>query len=260
MDYIFDTHAHYDDEAFDEDRDEIIRSLPSNGVGKVVDIGASVESCKKAMQLAKDYEHVYCALGVHPEEIGGLNEESCKWLEDTSKIFDKCVAIGEIGLDYHWEGNSRENQKKWFEYQLDLARKVKLPVVIHSRDAAKDTADIMKSMKAGDIGGVVHCYSYSAEMAREFLNMDFYFGIGGVLTYKNARKTVEAVEYIPLDKIVLETDCPYLSPVPNRGQRNSSINLSYVVTKLSEIKDVSEAQIIKATCENAHRLYRMDMN
>lgn len=258
MNYIFDTHAHYDDEAFDEDRDAIITSLPANGVGKVCDIGASVESCHKALELAKKYDHFYCALGVHPEEIQGLNDESCKWIEENAKSFEKCVAIGEIGLDYHWEGNSRENQKKWFEYQLDLARRVAKPVIIHSRDAAKDTADIMRDMKAGEIGGVVHCYSYSAEMAREFLDMDFYFGIGGVLTYKNARKTVETVEYLPLEKIVLETDCPYLSPVPNRGQRNDSTNIKYVVEKISEIKGISSEEVIRVTCENAHRLYRLN--
>ena len=254
---IFDTHAHYGDEAFDEDREVLLENMPTSGVGKIVEVGASIASSKNAIEIAKRYAHVYCSLGVHPEEIGELGQEEVAWLENESKSYEKCVAIGEIGLDYHWEGNTALEQKKWFECQMEIARRVKLPVIIHSRDAAKDTADMMRALKAGEIGGVVHCYSYSKEMAREFLDMDFFFGIGGVLTYKNARKLVEAAEYIPLDKIVLETDSPYLSPVPNRGQRNDSRNISFVVTKLSEIKGVSEDEILKATWENAHKLYSL---
>ena len=258
---IFDTHSHYDDDAFSEDRDELIRSLPEYGIGKVVDVGASVESCHLAQELAHRYEYVYCALGVHPTEIGGLMEdgaeENRKWLKEQLLTDPKCVALGEIGLDYYWDDTKPEDQKKWFEWQLELAREVKKPVIIHSREAAKDTADIMRAHRAGEIGGVVHCYSYSKEMAREFLDMDFYFGIGGVLTYKNARKLVETVEYLPLERIVLETDCPYLSPVPNRGKRNSSLNIPYIVTTMSQIKGISEEEIINMTWKNAHRLYRM---
>lgn len=258
---IFDTHAHYDDDAFNEDRDELLKSLPELGIGKVVDVGASIASSHMAQALAQKYEHVYCALGVHPEEIAGFmgadSEENCRWLREQLINEPKCVALGEIGLDYYWDTTTPEDQKKWFEWQLELAREVNKPVIIHSREAAKDTADIMRDHKAGEIGGVVHCYSYSREMAREFLDMDFYFGIGGVLTYKNARKLVETVEYLPLEKIVLETDCPYLSPVPNRGKRNSSLNIPYIVTVMSQIKGISEDEIIKATWENAHKLYRM---
>ncbi len=256
---IFDTHSHYDDEAFDADREEVLASLFAGGIGKIVDVGAGIPSSKRALDLALSHEKVFCALGVHPDEVSDLDEEGCKWLTENAAAQEKCVAVGEIGLDYHWDVHSHEEQKKWFEWQLELARSLKKPVIIHSRDAARDTADIMKSCRAGEIGGVVHCYSYSAEMAREFLEMDFYFGIGGVLTYKNARKLVETAEYVPLNKIVLETDCPYLSPVPHRGERNTSLNIPFVARKLAEIKGVSEEEVRRVTWENAHRMYGLEM-
>lgn len=255
---IFDTHSHYDDEAFDEDREELLTELKTGGVGRLVDVGASIASSKRALELANTHDFIYCALGVHPDEVGDLNEETCAWLEKEVAGQKKCVAVGEIGLDYHWDVHSHEDQKKWFEWQLDLARRLKKPVIIHSRDAARDTADVMKACNAGEIGGVVHCYSYSAEMAREFLDMDFYFGIGGVLTYKNARKLVETVEYVPMEKIVLETDCPYLSPVPHRGERNNSLNIVHVIAKMAEIKGISEEEVRRITWENANRMYGLD--
>ena len=167
------------------------------------------------------------------------------------------VAIGEIGLDYHWEEPEPEVQKHWFVRQLEIAKETKLPVIIHSREAAKDTMDLMKAEKAGEIGGVIHCYSYSLEQAKEYLNMGFYLGIGGVLTFNNAKKLKEVVEYMPLDRIVLETDCPYLSPVPNRGKRNSSLNLPYVVAEISRIKQIPEEKIIEVTNQNAKKMYRL---
>lgn len=256
MTAIFDTHAHYDDEAFDEDREELLRNLPEQGIGKVVNIGASLASCKKTIALMEQYDYIYGAIGVHPSETAELNEENFAWLKEQC-LLEKCVAVGEIGLDYYWEEPEHDIQKKWFVRQLNLAREVSLPVVIHSRDAAKDTIDIMTAEKAGEIGGVIHCYSYTKETARTFLDMGFYFGIGGVLTFKNAKKLKEAAEYIPMDRIVLETDCPYLAPEPNRGKRNSSLNLPYVVTALSEIKGITEEEVRRAAWENAHALYRM---
>lgn len=252
---IFDTHAHYDDASFDEDREEVLRSLSENGVAKAVDVGAGILSSQKALELAGSHDFLYCALGVHPDEVGDLNEETCSWLEKTAAEEDKCVAIGETGLDYHWDVHSHEEQKKWFEWQIELAKRIGKPLIIHSRDAAKDTYDVMKACRAGEAGGVVHCYSYSAEMARDFLDMGFYIGIGGVLTYKNARKLVETAQIVPLDRIVLETDCPYLSPVPHRGERNTSINIAYVAEKLAEIKNTDVEIVRKAVWENAHRLY-----
>ena len=261
MDYpIFDTHAHYDDEAFNDDRDALLKSLPEQGVGKVVDIAASVESLEQVTQLSHQYDHVYCALGIHPEEVGAMDDAVFARLSRLASQEEKCLAIGEIGLDYYWQEVPRDVQKDWFVRQLDLARELQKPVVIHSREAAADTIDIMKQQHAEEIGGVVHCYSYSVESAKIFYNMGFYFGIGGVLTYKNARKLVEAVDYIPMDRIVLETDCPYLSPVPNRGKRNSSLNIPYVVDKIAEIKGISPEEVRRITWENAHKLYRIEQD
>lgn len=251
---IFDTHAHYDDDAFDEDRETLLAQLKAAGIERVVNVGASIHSSHTTLELIEKHDFLYGAIGVHPSETEELNEEWMNWLEEKSHE-KKVVAIGEIGLDYHWEEPARDVQKYWFVRQLDLARKVKLPVIIHSRDAAKDTLDIMKAEHAEDIGGVIHCFSYTKEMAREYLNMGFFLGIGGVLTFKNARKLAETVEYAPLDRLVLETDCPYLAPVPNRGKRNSSLNLTYVADQLAAIKGIDRETVEKITWDNARRLY-----
>lgn len=253
---IFDTHAHYDDEAFDADRDELLRSLPENGIEAIVNVGASIQTTKNTLELIKKYPFVYGAVGVHPNETGELNDHLIDRLKHVAKE-PKIVAIGEIGLDYHWEEPEPEVQKHWFVRQLEIAKETKLPVIIHSREAAKDTMDLMKAEKAGEIGGVIHCYSYSLEQAKEYLNMGFYLGIGGVLTFNNAKKLKEVVEYMPLDRIVLETDCPYLSPVPNRGKRNSSLNLPYVVAEISRIKQIPEEKIVEVTNQNAKKMYRL---
>ncbi len=253
---IFDTHAHYDDAVFDEDRETLLAGLREQGIARVVDIGASLDSCRKARALAEAHEDIYCAIGIHPSETGELREADLDWLRDQCR-FEKCVAVGEIGLDYHWEEPEPALQKKWFVRQLQLARELSLPVVIHSRDAAKDTVDLMTAEHAEEIGGVVHCYSYTKETARIFLDMGFFIGIGGVLTFKNSRKLKEAAEYIPLERLVLETDCPYLAPEPHRGTRNDSRNLPYVVSALAQIKGVTEEAVRAAAWENAHRLYRL---
>ena len=253
---IFDTHAHYDDEAFNEDRDKLLLCLPETGSEAVVNVGASIQSTKNTLELMKKYSFVYGAAGVHPNETAELNEHLMDWLRHVAGK-EKVVAIGEIGLDYYWNQPEPEVQKHWFVRQLDLAREVNLPVIVHSRDAAKDTLDIIKAENARDMGGVIHCFSYSVEMAREYLSMGFYLGIGGVLTFNNAKKLKEVVDYMPMDQLVLETDCPYLSPVPNRGKRNSSLNLPYVVKAVSEIKGISEEEVIAVTRENARRMYRL---
>lgn len=254
---IFDTHAHYDDEAFDEDREQLLGKLPQEGITRVVNVAASLASCKSSRALAERYDFIYCAVGVHPDETKSLTEESLEWMRHQCR-FDKCVAVGEIGLDYYWDETDREVQREWFVKQLAMAREVGLPVIIHSREAAKETADIMQAEKCGEIGGVIHCYSYTKEMARTFLDMGFYFGIGGVLTFKNAKKLKEAVEYIPLDRIVVETDSPYLAPVPNRGKRNSSLNLPYVIAQLAELKGLEQETVRQAVWDNANRLYRLN--
>ena len=253
---IFDTHAHYDDEACDEDREELLSSLPEAGIKAVVNVGASLESTERSLGLAARYPFVYAAVGVHPSECGEMKEEDIRWLKKASAE-EKAVAVGEIGLDYYWDEPDRKIQKKWFSRQLDLAAEVKLPVIIHSRDAAQETLDMMKAQHAGDIGGVIHCFSYGKEMAREYLNMGFFLGIGGVVTFQNGKKLKEVVEYAPLSSIVLETDCPYLSPVPLRGKRNSSRNLPYVVEMISQIKGVDRETVECETWENALRLYRL---
>lgn len=254
---IFDTHAHYDDEAFNDDRQELLNSLEEAGIGAVVNVGASIQSTKNTLELIKQYPFIYGAVGVHPSEAAELNEDLLSWLRHVAGK-ERVVAIGEIGLDYYWKEPEPEIQKHWFVRQLDVARQVKLPVVIHSRDAAKDTLDIMKAEKAQELGGVIHCFSYSVEMAREYLNMGFYLGIGGVVTFNNAKKLKEVVEYMPLDRLVLETDCPYLSPVPLRGKRNSSLNLPHVVTAVSQLKGVPEEAVLEAAWENANALYRLN--
>lgn len=251
---IFDTHAHYDDEAFDLDRDEMLTQLKEHGIEAVTNVGASMKSCKATLELTRKYPFVYGAVGVHPNETGELSEADMNWILEAA-MEEKIVAVGEIGLDYYWEEPDHETQKKWFVRQLALAEKVKLPIIIHSREAARDTLDIMKAEQAGRLGGVIHCFSYSKEMAREYLNMGFYLGIGGVVTFKNAKKLKEVVEYMPMEQMVLETDCPYLAPVPNRGRRNSSFNLPYVVREISQIKNLPAEQIIQITSENAKRLY-----
>lgn len=253
---IFESHAHYDDEAFDKDRDELLNSFLEKGIDKVINVGASLESCKSTIALTKEYPFIYGALGVHPSETGELDEENFRWLKKSCSL-EKIVAVGEIGLDYHWKEPEPDIQKKWFERQLGLAREEKLPVIIHSREAAKDTLDIMKGMHAEDLGGVIHCFSYTKETAAQYLDMDFYFGIGGVITFENARKLKEAVSYIPIEKILLETDSPYLAPQPNRGQRNSSLNIPYIAQAIAEIKGISYEEVLDVTHKNAEALFRI---
>ena len=253
---IFDTHAHYDDDAFDEDRDELLNSLKEQGVGKVINVGASITSTKRTIELMNKYSFVYGILGVHPCDTEELTEADMDWLKEQFQN-PRAVAVGEIGLDYYWDEPDRSIQQKWFERQLELAKEIKKPVCIHSREAANDTLSMMSNAHAEEMGGVIHCFSYGKEMAREFLNMDFHFGIGGVLTFNNGKKLKEAAAYIPMDKILLETDCPYLAPVPYRGKRNNSSYLSYVVQVLAQIKGLSEEEVIRITRENGEKLFGM---
>lgn len=262
---IFETHAHYDDDAFAEDRNELLLHMEEGGIGTIVNIGADIESCKGTLRLCEEYSFVYGALGVHPSGVGELNQQTFGWLKETAgknsiKNGGKIVAIGEIGLDYYWEKEekAKENQRFWFEKQIELARELKLPMVIHSREAAKETFDIMKALHAEEIGGIIHCYSYSKELAQEYLQMGFFFGIGGVVTFSNARKLKEVVEYLPMESIVLETDSPYLAPVPNRGKRNSSLYLPYVAKEIATLKGIDVEEVIRITGKNAKTAYKLD--
>lgn len=253
---IFDTHAHYDDEAFDEDRDELLSCMAAQGIAKIVNIGSSFEANQKTLKLAQEYDFIKAAFGIHPEFADQLNEENFKRIEELCRL-DECVAVGEIGLDCYWPEPDVSIQRPWFERQMDLARRIGKPIVVHSRDAAQETYEMMKATGASDIGGVVHCFSYSKEMAKLFVDMGFYIGVGGVITFKNGKKLKEVVEYIPLEHIVLETDCPYLAPVPFRGKRNSSLLLPHVVEVISEIKGISREEVERITWDNAHKLYRL---
>ncbi len=275
---IIDTHAHYDDKAFDEDRAELLEAMrtgsvmragmsaddtgaqkeedsPSPRIHRIVNIGSSLEACKRTIELMEKYDFIYGALGIHPTDSGELTDVDIEWLRAQCAL-EKCVAVGEIGLDYYWDEPDRAIQKKWFVRQLNLAREVKLPVVIHSRDAAQDTVDIMKAEHAEEIGGVIHCFSYSKEIAKIFLDMGFYIGVGGVVTFNNGRKLKDVVESIPLERIVVETDCPYLAPVPFRGKRNDSRKLELVLKQIAEIKGVSREEVGDITARNAFELYK----
>ncbi len=251
---IFDTHAHYNSEKYDEDRDEVLMGLADAGVKKVVNICADWDSIAETADLMDRYPFVYGAVGIHPDHVGELDEERFEVLRQECKR-EKVVAVGEIGLDYYWMASPKEVQKEWFIRMLRLAKEENLPVVIHSRDAAQDTFDIMKAEHNGATPGVIHCYSGSVEMAREYIKMGYFLGIGGVVTFKNSKVLKRVVEEIPLDYLVLETDCPYLAPTPFRGKRNSSDKLKYVVETIAELKNCSVEEVERITWENAHKLY-----
>lgn len=257
MNLIFDTHAHYTDEAFNEDREEILSGLKSKGVGYVLNACAAFREIEGIIDLIDTHDFIYGSVGVHPSELHDLTDASIVSMEQALQ-HPKMMAVGEIGLDYHYEDTNKDEQKLWFARQIDLAKRCGYPIMIHSRDAAKDTLDIVVAEDARQVGGVVHCFSYEVEMAKIYLDMGFYIGIGGVLTYKNARKLVEVAEFAPLDRIVLETDCPYLSPVPNRGKRNDSSNLTYVAEKLAEIKGIDVDSVVETTTRNAFALYKIE--
>lgn len=257
---IIDTHAHYDDDAYNEDRHELLEGLKNNNVELVVNASASMRECHDTLDLMEKYPFVYGMLGVHPEDVALITEDDLLWIKDNcikNAVYNggKIVAVGEIGLDYHYDEPEKGVQIKWFEKQIEIAREVKLPLNVHSRDASKDTLDILRDHKAGEIGGIIHCYSYSPETAKEYLDMGFHFGIGGVVTFKNAKKLVETVEMLPMEAIVLETDSPYLAPSPFRGERNNSSYIKYIAEKVAEIKDISYEEVLRITNENAKRVY-----
>lgn len=259
---IFETHAHYDDKAFDEDRHLCLTSLRQHQVNTVINVAASMESSKATLELCDSYDFIYGALGVHPSETQDLTQSDMIWIKEHLN-HKKVVALGEIGLDYYWDTPEREVQKKWFETQLNIAIEMDKPVIIHSRDAAADTLEMLKLAvhQAKDMNrrltGVIHCFSYSSELAREFVKLGFYLGIGGVVTFKNGKTMKKVVEEVPLEYLVIETDSPYLSPEPNRGKRNDSSNLSYIVNQIADIKNITYDQVVEITTMNAKKLYRM---
>jgi len=251
---LFDTHAHYDDERFDEDRHQLIESLNAKGVGYVVNIAADMESAKKSIELAEKYSFIYAAVGVHPHSADEVNEKNLEILAEYARN-SKVKAIGEIGLDYYYDNSPRDIQKRAFNMQLELASMLKLPVIIHDRDAHEDSMNIIKEKRASLSYGVFHCFSGSVEMAKELIEMDFYISVGGPLTFKNSRKLPDVVRYVPLDRLLIETDCPYLAPEPHRGKRNDSGYMYLVAQKIAEIKGLSFDEVAAATTDNAKKFF-----
>lgn len=252
---IFDSHAHYDDEKFAPDRDELLSSLLDNNITKLVNVGASVRGCHDSLALANKYDFIYASLGIHPEEVLEYNEQDIAWIEEHIHD-DKVVSVGEIGLDYNFcdEPANIVLQKELFINQLKLAKKYNKPVIIHSRDACEDTMSILREY-ATELKCVIHCFSYSPEVAAEYVKMGYYIGVGGVVTFKNSKKLVDTVKAIPIERILLETDCPYLAPEPNRGKRNDSSNLRYVAEKIAEIKGISVEEVEDITLRNTLEFY-----
>lgn len=250
---IFDTHSHYDDEQFEPDRDELLKTLPEKGVTGVVSCGCDIETTHFNAELAEKYDYIYFAAGLHPENLEGLKIDDIAKIEQYAKR-KKCVAIGEIGLDYHWMASPKEEQKEFFAAQCELANKLDMPVIVHDREAHADTLDILKQYKPK---GVLHCFSGSAETAKEIVKMGMYIGLNGVATFKNARKSIEAAKAIPIERLVLETDCPYLAPVPFRGKRNDSSFIPFIAERLSAELGVSAQELLNITAENAKRLYEL---
>lgn len=257
---IFESHAHYDDRQFDVDRETLLENLPFQNVGVIVNVGSDIRSSKESITLAHQYDYIYAAIGVHPDEVDTMKEADMEELSHMAKE-DKVVAIGEIGLDYfRKEGNAYKSvQKEWFCRQLDLAKEIEKPVIIHSRDAAEDTIQILRDFRKEnpqiENPGVIHCYSYSPELAKEYVAMGFYIGIGGVVTFKNAKKLVETVAQIPLERILVETDSPYLCPEPNRGKRNDSSQIRYVMDRIADIRGIAPEEVEKQTEMNARKMY-----
>ena len=252
---LFDTHAHMDDHAFDEDRDALLRSFPGQGVGLVMNPGCSLESSRNVDKLTREYDFLYGAVGSHPDVADEVNEAVLEEYRLICKQNPKIRAIGEIGLDYHYEDIPRDIQKNAFRMQMELARELSLPVIVHERDAHEDGMKIVEEFP--EVTGVFHCYSGSYEMAKWLINRGWYIGFTGVLTFKNARKAIEVASQIPLDRLVLETDCPYMSPEPFRGKRNDPGKLYRMAERLSEIRGLSLEEIHAITLENGKRLYRI---
>lgn len=258
---IFDTHAHYDDTAFDIDREKLLCNLiGQENVGAIVNVACDLKSTKSTLELAKSHDFIYATAGVHPDDVGELTNEHLKWLRQLAKNEEKIVAIGEIGLDYYWNKEAKEIQKHWFVEQLELAKELSLPIVIHSRDAAADTLEIIKSYKNDQLTLNMHCFSYSIELAKQYLDMGYYLGVGGVVTFNNGKKLKEVVEYMPLNRILLETDAPYLAPVPFRGRRNDSGKIKYVVEEIARLKNLSAEEVLEKTWENACKFYNVNLD
>lgn len=250
---IFDTHSHYDDEKFDKDRFSLLTSLPDKGIDRIVSCGCDIESSRYNQLLSRKFDYFYFSAGFHPENLEELSIRDLKTVEELCSD-EKCVAVGEIGLDYHWMSSTKEKQKEFFEKQIEIANKLDMPVIVHDREAHGDTLDILKKTKPK---GVLHCFSGSKEMAKEIIKLGMYIGLNGVATFKNAKKSLEVVKEIPIERLVLETDCPYLAPEPHRGKRNDSSYIPFIAERIAEILDTDAQSILDITRENAYSLYNL---
>lgn len=253
---LFDSHAHYNSEQFLEDLDEVLGKMKENGVGYIMNACSDISEFDDIKNLIEKYDFLYGAAGVHPHEVGNMTDADLEKIAEFSK-HPKIKAIGEIGLDYYYDNSPRDAQKYWFARQLDLAVDLNLPIIIHDRDAHKDTMDILKDHNAKAVGGAFHCYTGSVEMAKEVLDMGLYIAFGGSITFKNAQKPIEVAKYVPIESIIIETDCPYLTPVPFRGKRNSSLYVHLVAEKIAEVKGMEVSEVIKHTTENAKKCFRI---
>ncbi|MCR5485630.1 MAG: TatD family hydrolase [Clostridiales bacterium] len=255
MNNIFDSHAHYDDEAFDADRDELLSSLPEKGISNVINCGCELRSCKTSLSLAEKYPFIYAACGVHPQNCA--EDVPLSELYDTYMPFwkdDRCVAVGEIGLDYHYDFSPKDMQISFFEAQVKIAVELQLPVIVHDREAHADSLAVLKKYRPS---GVMHCFSGSVEMAQEILKLGMYIGLGGAVTFKNAKKPLEVAAAVPADRLLLETDCPYMTPVPFRGKRNDSSFIPYAAEKIAEVRNVTAQEILDITDKNARELFKL---
>lgn len=254
---IIDSHSHYDDESFNEDRDEVLSQIKANGVIGILNCASSYESLRDTDELTRKYDYIHGALGIHPENASEMKDNVLEEIKEYIKNNSKIIAIGEIGLDYYWDENPpKEIQKDVFRKQMNLAKELKLPVVIHDRDAHQDTLDIMREFP--EVIGVVHCFSGSVEFARECLKLGYYIGFTGVVTFKNAKRAIDVVKGIPLDRILVETDCPYMAPEPNRGKRNKSDYIEHIINKIAQIKEVDPYEANMQFNKNFLRLMNLE--
>lgn len=253
---FFDTHAHLDVEQFDEDREEVIRRAQEEGVDHIINIGFNRERIPSTIALAESYDWIYAAVGWHPQDAASMEEADLDWIEELS-AHPKVVAIGEIGLDYYWDTSPRDVQQQVFRQQIRLARKLGIPVIIHNREAHQDIVRILQEEKAAEIGGVMHCFSGSWETAKLCLDMNFYISFGGPVTYKNAKQPKEVLSKVPIDRLLIETDCPYLTPHPYRGKRNESSYIRFIAEAASNIRGICIDDFARITSENAKHLFRM---
>lgn len=254
---LFDSHAHIDDERFDLDREELLKSLPDFGIARLVNIASDRASSLQSIQLAERYDYIYASVGIHPQNAVDMRDDDIDLFADCIRNNKRVVALGEIGLDYHYDKPTRDIQRDCFVKQMQLARELGIPVVLHIRDAYEDALEIMKYFGKMPANGVVHCFSGSVEFASEVLKLGYFIGIGGVLTFKNAKKLVSVAQEVDTDSIVIETDCPYMAPTPFRGQRNDPSKVFYVAEKLAQIKQTETDIIIESTYKNANRLYKI---